>query len=697
MDYFTSSFGILNNPQIPKLLATNSIRRLPRLFKRSFSNSDTIIGWGYKPNTLISRDVASKNNLKYLALEDGFISWLNHPVQSKPCDRLSYIVDECGIYYDASKPSGLDRCLENPTQFDDARITRLKSQLVKLGVSKYNQTREGSPEWFKKLSSNQDLKILLLVDQTYGDASIEHSGGSDKSFTHMLAWALEKLQLDPSLSLVIKTHPDVLIGKKTGYLTGALDDVSVSEFKNRIHLLGHDVSPKALISCSNEIATVSSQLGFEALWYGKKVTCFAWPFYAGRGLTQDKSITALTYPRVQVNLHQLMHAALIDYPVYLDPDTQRVCEVEVVINYLQSHFIARDLTCERLSIPNVSLWKRSFIPEFIAGSAKAVSFNAGELFKSTELIWGMKPSIAPGVLHSVMRMEDGFIRSVGLGADLRRPSSLVLDDEGIYYNGKKISRLERLLNEYELTDFELERAKRLTKNVIEASITKYNVDANSDVAKYQEKAKQREIILVTGQFQQDLSMEFGALDINDNLSLLRQVKGDYPDAYIIYKEHPDVYSGVRPGRLSSESVLKYADEYLSDTSLLSLFSITDRVCTICSLAGFEALLRGVKVSTYGLPFYAGWGLTDDRYTFDRRARVRSIDELSFISLVVYARYVNWSTRKLTTPEYVVDLISRGNRAPLNLKSNWFSRQGRKLGYLTQAVFKWSDHKVSVFK
>jgi capsular polysaccharide export protein len=690
MNFYTSSRGISNNPQIATLLSTNRVRGLSLFSRFLIKDKITYVGWGYKPNTAKTRALAIKTSSDYWALEDGFIGWLNHPSQSKPFQRLSYIVDKLGIYYDASAPSGLDQYCEALSAEESERVDRLRTQLVKLGVSKYNQVRAEFPSWLTTLKSNQALSPILLVDQTFADASIEFSGGSENSFLQMLNWGLDKLNQDANYCLIIKVHPDVILGTKKGYLHQLVKPHLTGDLKNRIHFLSEDVSPSMLIDMSVEVATVSSQLGFEALWQNKKVHCFSWPFYAGRGLTTDYNERPLTYPRVQVALPQLMHVALIEYPTYLHPDTQRECEIEDVLDYMQAHFSCRELSLPKLNVNNVSLWKRSFIPEFLAGNVKKISFNQAESESVKQLYWGMKQPEKSG-----WRMEDGFIRSVGLGADLRRPSSLVLDDQGIYYNGKKSSRLEKLLNEYTLNDYDQRRAEQLLRLINESAITKYNVDVVSpylntlkqNISDHRDSkdSMQQPVLLVAGQFQLDLSMQFGALDIKDNLSLLAAVRKDFPDAFIIYKEHPDVYSGVRPGKLSESDVMAFADEYVTDVAITELFELVDRVCTICSLAGFEALLRGLKVSTYGLPFYGGWGLTDDKYSFARRMTPRALNELLYITLVTYSRYVNWHTRKITTVESCICQLLKERETRIRLKSSWLSRQLRKLQYLSQAL------------
>ena len=53
----------------------------------------------------------------------------------------------------------------------------------------------------------------------------------------------------------------------------------------------------------------------------------------------------------------------------------------------------------------------------------------------------------------------------------------------------------------------------------------------------------------------------------------------------------------------------------------------------------EALIRGKEVTVFGAPFYAGWGLTDDRVKIKRRSRTLSIIELFAIVYLKYPRYL----------------------------------------------------------
>ncbi|MFT6213314.1 MAG: capsular polysaccharide export protein, partial [Alphaproteobacteria bacterium] len=66
----------------------------------------------------------------------------------------------------------------------------------------------------------------------------------------------------------------------------------------------------------------------------------------------------------------------------------------------------------------------------------------------------------------------------------------------------------------------------------------------------------------------------------------------------------------------------------------------DHVYLISSLSGVEALIRGVKVTTLGVPFYAGWGLTDDRvYNIPRRDRKISLLQLVYCLYLKYPTYL----------------------------------------------------------
>ena len=85
-----------------------------------------------------------------------------------------------------------------------------------------------------------------------------------------------------------------------------------------------------------------------------------------------------------------------------------------------------------------------------------------------------------------------------------------------------------------------------------------------------------------------------------------------------------------------------------------LLMAVDEVHVLTSLAGFEALLRGKSVTCYGLPFYSGWGLTEDVVPNPRRNRRLSLDELVAGALIEYPVYLSRMSDALITPEQALD-------------------------------------------
>ncbi len=136
-----------------------------------------------------------------------------------------------------------------------------------------------------------------------------------------------------------------------------------------------------------------------------------------------------------------------------------------------------------------------------------------------------------------------------------------------------------------------------------------------------------------------MSIKYGAFGL-DNSKLLEMVRERNPNSYIIYKPHPDVLSGNRIGAIPKEITAKCANRVVTKVSIDSVIEVSDEVHTLTSGAGFDALLRGKRVYTYGMPFYAGWGLTTDDRKCERRTRKISLDELVAVALILYPRYIS---------------------------------------------------------
>lgn len=270
----------------------------------------------------------------------------------------------------------------------------------------------------------------------------------------------------------------------------------------------------------------------------------------------------------------------------------------------------------------------------------------------------------------ITRYEDGFIRSVGLGAKFTPALSWVTDRRGIYYDATKPSDLEFMLGHKEFPDALRERARRLREKIVASGLTKYNLPGTL----WQRPAHSGKTILVPGQVESDASIRLGSPGTKTNIGLLQRVRRENPRDYIVYKPHPDVVSGVRRAGPDESSAKKHCDMVVTSASMHALLTVADEVHVTTSLAGFEALLRGKRVVTYGQPFYAGWGLTEDLDPPRRRKRRLHLDELVSAALIRYPLYRSPATGQPCAPEQVIEEMARGVSGPRPGFLEFFLRQ-----------------------
>ncbi|UTD55498.1 capsular polysaccharide biosynthesis protein [Halomonas sp. MS1] len=615
------------------------------------SKPNAVIGWGLKPTSDGARHYAARHGLPYVALEDGFLRSLGLGVEGY--QPHSMVVDYTGIYYDASRPSDLENWLNHAT-FDVeelAQATRCIEQLSRYRLSKYNH----APDYSLPVAGTDTVfgnDNVLVVDQTAGDASIHYGGANADSFRQMLACALNN---HPDADIFIKVHPDVIAGKKQGHLADAHDHP-------RCHIISDNINPWALFDRVKTVYVVTSQLGFEALMAGKQVHCFGLPFYAGWGLTHDQ--LSCTRRRVSRRLEEVFAAAYLRYTRYANPYTGKAATLEETIALIADQKRQQERLRGEWLACGFSSWKKRFIGHFLGPAARIeyqkelpAAFST-DVEKPNLLVWSSRINDDFKARHrdhiaALWRMEDGFIRSVGLGVDLTQPLSLVIDRQGIYYDPSQPSELETLLNTADFSDDLLERAERLRERLVALKLSKYNVPGKEAI----ELPANKHIILVPGQVESDASIATGSPEISTNSALLKAVRDTNPDAFIVYKAHPDVISGARIGALDTNAKRLY-DLDASHIDITVLLARVDAVHTMSSLTGFEALLRRRQVCTYGLPFYAGWGLTQDAMHCPRRNRALSLDALVAGTLLLYPSYVDPGSRQLCNAETVVSLLEQ---------------------------------------
>lgn len=636
--------------------------------------------WGYRPTGAKAVVLAEKKRLQVLRLEDGFIRSLGLGVTGSP--PLSMVLDTQGMYYDASRPSSLETLIhqreQNQLLHEDAR--QAMQMIVGGDLSKYNQAPACT-------FTQPPQGAVLVVDQTFGDMAVVYGNAGAEQFDSMLQAAIVE---NPGAEIWVKIHPDVLQGKKAGYFSQI---AQLAKQQPRIRLLATDVSPQSLLRLVSRVYVVTSNYGFEALIAGKPVSVFGQPWYAGWGLTDDRHAQSATLNarRGAATLEELFSAACLRYSRYINPVNGQRGTIFDVLNWLLMQRQHHQQRAGRLWSPGLTLWKRSILAPFLRTQSNKVNFSKRFAGESACVVWGIKGEAkwsANAEQHQLpqWRMEDGFLRSAGLGSDLHPPLSLVLDKTGIYYDATRPSDLELLLGNSDLTAYQQQRAAALRETLVASKVSKYNLGAAFTLPAG---ASGKTVILVPGQVEDDASILTGTISVNTNGGLLRTVRERNPDAYIIYKPHPDVLVGNRQGQIPEEDVRRWADSQALDADIIQCIQAADELHTLTSLSGFEALLHGKKVVCYGMPFYAGWGLTQDEHSCSRRTRRLRLDDVVYQALIAYPSYINPQSREPILAEQAVELLAATPRADMQftrIKAGRIVRYYRKLLMLIRVTF-----------
>ena len=623
---------------------------------------DSVAGWGFKPTARYARALAARKGLPYLALEDGFLRSVGLGEAGAP--PLSLIVDDQGVYYDARGPSRLETLLETggwetPALLDRARAAVVR--LVETGLTKTNAAPPLAPDALPP--SNR--RRILVIDQTLGDASIAGGLADMDTFARMLAAARRD---EPGAEVIVRRHPAVAAGLKRGCLP--------AESLAGVTVLDSDCRVADIIARVDAIYTVSSLTGFEALIRGLPVRCFGMPFYAGWGATRDALGHARRTRRRSVE--EIFAAAYLVMTRYVDPLTGGPATAEDAIERLLAFRDRADRHAGFTACLGYAPWKHGsartllYSPRGETGffsrapaairAAKAGGAGTGD---GRVVFWAARetPALAAelaGAAVPVLRMEDGFVRSRGLGSDFHRAASVVLDDLGVYYDATRPSRLETILQTADFDDATLARAARLRQRLVDAGLSKYNLWTPDRPRPLWPADRFR--LLVVGQVENDKSILKGCEDVRTNLGLLEAARATHPDAFLVFKPHPDVEAGNRPGAVKPGAVAQLADAVVRGLDIDACLMGVDGLATMTSLAGFEALLRGKSVWTHGRPFFAGWGLTHDALSCPRRTRRLTLDQLVAGALITYPIYIHPPTGLPCRPEDLVTFLEQDRQS-----------------------------------
>ena len=586
--------------------------------------------WGDSPTSWRGRQVALRRRAKLVTVEDAFLrSILPGRANGRLARRgpLGLIIDSHGVHFNPDQPSLIESLIKSPgsERLRDTAIEGIE-RLRQLDLSKYNSFRE-----------NADPPIpgyVLVIDQTRHDASL--MGVGRERFLEMLQAAREE---NPGARIVLRAHPETASGLRPGHLTA--DDLRSGE-----ELCDGPISPWKLVENADRVYAVSSQLGYEALLAGHRPRLFGQPFYAGWGLSDDREALP-PGRRTDATREALFTASHLLAPTWYDPCRDRQTDFNGVVDQLEAETRVFRQDRDGHLAYGMRLWKRRGIAR-IFENGKPVQF-ASKPSPEVTLVWAGKAIETP----QAIRVEDGFLRSRGLGAELVPALSVVADDLGIYYDPTHESRLEHLIREG-VNAAQKRRAEALINRIRSARLSKYNLKgARSSFSR----PRDRKVILVPGQVEDDASVRLGSGVEKTNFTLLKRVREENPLAYLIYKPHPDVEAALRPGNVPNTELHLLADHIAVQCDPIALLDEVDEVWTITSTIGFEALLRNIPVTVLGAPFYAGWGLTRDLGPTPPRRNTRpDLVTLAHASLIGYPRYYDPISKLPCPVEVAVDRL-----------------------------------------
>lgn len=598
-----------------------------------------MLGWGFRPTARKAAAEAGRRGLPLIRLEDGFLRSVGLGKRGAPA--VGFVVDNDSIYYDASKPSRLEAILMSDLpDNEDVRslATAALERIVAERLSKFNAGHGVGPERSGRIRA-------VLVDQVQGDASVVGSGASAATFSRMLDRAIAELGTD---RIAVRVHPDVARGLANGFL-------AFEAIRRGVAIISEEIDPIRLVESVEEVWTVSSQLGLEAVMRGVAVSTFGMPFYGGWGLTRDLAEgvvaeVARSRRTRKRDLTAVFSAAYVLYTRYADPVTRRRIDIHGAIDRLLDWRLRDEpLRGRTVHCFGFSSWKQRATQRFLGGFSGTVKFHRRwripRSAKSTDRIcvWGMRgprsfEQQCQAAGFSFERVEDGFVRSPGLGSRLIEPGSVVVDTLAMHFDASRPSALEQLIASIEPDPQLLQRARNLRERLIADQVTKYNLTMDPpDIRKL---ARDKRVVLVPGQVPDDAAVMLGASGVADNLSLVKAVRERNPEAFLVYKQHPDLVAKNRRKDRQTGQIADYADCVLHDSSMAAVLRMVDEVHVLASLTGFEALVRGIPVTCWGLPFYAGWGLTTDVQSCERRRRKVDVETLIAAALIVYPLYVD---------------------------------------------------------
>lgn len=284
-------------------------------------------------------------------------------------------------------------------------------------------------------------------------------------------------------------------------------------------------------------------------------------------------------------------------------------------------------------------------------------------------------------------IENSFIRSAYCwdGGTVKKEYSSGISfiiDSVQYFDATEASEMEKTLSnpDFKLSDEEKKRARACIDKIVKTHLTKYNHQPIFEPKIGRNGVKK---ILVIDQAYRDMSIQKGLANDETFERMLQAAIDENPNADIIVKTHPDAIQGSRKGYY--QHLIPHDNVYTLTEPInpISLIKYCDKVYVCSSQFGFEALMCNKEVHVFGMPFYAGWGLTKDRQVCKRRNVRRTLEEVFYAAYIIHSIWVNPDKKEQCEIEEAIDYV-------LRLRDEYFEEKAQEQQKLQALMQKISD-------
>jgi len=551
-----------------------------------------------------------------------------------------YYAFESDVYYNFKKESNIESLLRSNwiASEEEWNTAHLAIQMInKYGITKYSE----HPPVSENIMRGTGYQNILLVDQPVDDESVLLGNATEETFNDMLLYAFDNYQY---ANIYVKLHPETINGKKEGYLQKLLVKHGLNDHPS-IKLIDTNCNITSVFHFVQEVFVVTSQVGFEALLRNKNVRCFGLPFYSGWGLTND--MQTLNIPKPSRSLMDLFIALILKHTLYINPFTGKKGTILDLLDYVS-------IQQRHSNRKNVAFYNTSFVEHKNIDKLLNVNRqNFSAITKSKQIPKHIDYFILTDKKSTFEEVQPlkyrAFLSESFLFSNNVYPEdvlSLIVDHNGPYYDPQIESDLDYMLNHETYTDYEVNKANKF----IDALKFKFLMDVrgqDSNKALAEKQKSGKKVIFVPGQIaDSEVTLAGGGLAIPSDYELLVAICQKVENYLILYKPAPG--SKIRKlndlGRDGLVSLSVYSKErhnnivLVFDDSISHCIDISDEIHLINHNCGIEAIVKGKKVVTYGLPFYGALGLTEDRQRFPRIKRQLSLEEFVLATYMLYPRY-----------------------------------------------------------